>query len=161
MAPQSETQPKRSALSRASGEDGFTLIELLIVVVVIGILGAIAIPSLLSQRNGANDAGAKQTANTAEHAAVIYSLNNGSYSGMTATSLKAIEPSINTAVSGQTVLAAASATLTGYSVAAVSAAGDTFNIVVSNGTLSRTCTVAAGVGNTTTNTGGGCTNGAW
>lgn len=151
----------KSAHAYARGEEGFTLIELLVVIVVIGILAAIAIPSLLSQRTGASDASAKQTASTAEHAAVIYSLNNGSYSGMTATSLKLIEPSINTTVNGQTVLASAGATLTGYSVAAVSASGDTFNIVVSNGALTRTCTVASGNGNTTTNTGGGCTNGAW
>jgi type IV pilus assembly protein PilA len=151
----------RSSRAYARSEDGFTLIELLVVIVVIGILAAIAIPSLLSQRTGANDASAKQMAGTAEHAAVVYSLNNGSYSGMTAALLKSIEPSINTTVNGQTVLAAASSTLTGYSVAAVSSAGDTFNIVVSNGALSRTCTVASGNGNTTTNTGGGCRNGVW
>ena len=159
--PDGSTSPARAMRSRASGEDGFTLIELLVVMIVIGILAAIAIPSLLSQRNGANDAGAKQMAGTAEHAGVIYSLNNGSYTGMTASSLKTIEPSLNITANGQTVLASAGATVTGYSVAAVSSAGDTFNIIVSNGGVSRTCTVAAGNGNTTTNTGGGCTNGTW
>ncbi len=151
----------RPTFASAGREEGFTLIELLIVIVVIGILAAIAIPSLLSQRAGANDASAKQMASTAEHAAVIYSVNNGTYSGMTATSLKSIEPTINTTANGQTVVASATSTLTGYSVATVSPVGDTFNVIVSNGALSRTCTVASGNGNTITNTGGGCRNGVW
>jgi type IV pilus assembly protein PilA len=151
----------RSTLVQARSEAGFTLIELLVVVLVIGALAAIAIPSLLSQRTGAKDASAKEMANSAEHAALIYSLNNGSYSGMTPSSLKSLEPSINTTANGQTVLAAAGSTLTGYSLATVSTAGNTFNIVSTNGVLSRTCTVASGSGNTVTNTGGGCTNGSW
>src|SRR5436305_3045001 len=151
----------RSTVAQTRSEDGFTLIELLVVVLVIGILAAIAIPSLLSQRTGAKDASAKQLANTAQHAALLYSLNNGSYSGMTPSSLKSLEPSINTTANGQTVLAAASSTLTGYSLATVSSAGNTFNVVSANGVLSRTCTVVSGSGNTVTNTGGGCTNGPW
>lgn len=151
----------KSTLAQARNEDGFTLIELLVVVLVIGILAAIAIPSLLSQRTGAKDASAKQMVDTAEHAAIIYSLNNGSYTGMNPAALQSIESSINTTANGQTVLAAAAATSTGYSLAAVSSAGDTFNIVAANGVLSRTCTIASGNGNTGTNTGGGCTNGLW
>ena len=151
----------RSTLAHARDEDGFTLLELLVVVVVIGILAAIAIPALLGQRTKASDASAKQMANTAEHAAVIYNVNNGSYTGITPSALQSVEPSINTTANGQTVLAAAAATSTGYSVATVSSAGDTFNIVASNGVLSRTCTIAAGNGNTVTNTGAGCINGLW
>lgn len=151
----------RSARAQLSQEAGFTLVELLVVVVVITILAAIAIPSLLSQRNAARDSAAKQMVNTAEHASLIYSLNNGSFSGMTPSALQSIEPSINTTANGQTVLAAANPTSTGYTLASVSNAGDTFNIVSANGVLSRTCTIATGNGNTTTNTGGGCNHGTW
>jgi prepilin-type N-terminal cleavage/methylation domain-containing protein len=149
-------------LAHARSQEGFTLIELLVAVLILGILVAIAISGLLSKRIEANDAGAKQLANTAEHAAIIYSLNStNGFVGMTPAGLKAIEPSINTVANGQTVLAATTPSLSGYTVAAVSAVGDTFNIVSTNGVLSRTCTVGAGDGNTVTNTGGGCINGTW
>ena len=42
------------------GQGGFTLIELLIVIIIIGILAAIAIPMFLSQRDKAKESAVKE-----------------------------------------------------------------------------------------------------
>jgi type IV pilus assembly protein PilA len=86
----------QSLRQRTSDEGGFTLIELLVVILIIGILAAIAIPALLSQKGKAYDSSAKTMAQTAQTAMETYATeNNGEYKGATRAELNKIEPSIN------------------------------------------------------------------
>ena len=66
-------------------ERGFTLIELMIVVVIIGILAAIAIPNYMSMQARAKEGSTKSNMHAVQLAAEDYSVqNDGSYAGTAA-----------------------------------------------------------------------------
>jgi len=76
---------RRDAVMNGEKEQGFTLIELMVVIIIIGILAAIAIPVFLNQRNQAWSASVKSDLANAAIAAETYSVSqNGSYAGITA-----------------------------------------------------------------------------
>jgi type IV pilus assembly protein PilA len=78
-------------------DDGFTLIEVLVVVLIIGILAAIALPSFLDQQKKARAADAKETAAIAVRTMESYGTENNGYAGVDATKLVALEKSLTEA----------------------------------------------------------------
>ncbi|MCM8795188.1 MAG: prepilin-type N-terminal cleavage/methylation domain-containing protein [Candidatus Omnitrophica bacterium] len=83
---------------------GFTLVEIMIVVAIIALLAAIAIPNLLRARITANESAAQATLRTISTACETYAAaNNGTYPDAESDLTSATPPYLNRAYNGQTV----------------------------------------------------------
>ena len=66
-------------VSYQKNESGFTLIEILVVVLIIGVLSAIAIPAFLNQRHAAVDASIQSNVSEIQKALDLYYVKHNSY----------------------------------------------------------------------------------
>ena len=83
---------------------GFTLVEIMIVVAIIALLAAIAIPNLLRAKMTSNDALAKATLRAMSTAAESFgTANNGNYPANEAALTGAVPPYLNTAYCANSV----------------------------------------------------------
>jgi type IV pilus assembly protein PilA len=136
---------------RVQDEKGFTRIELLVVILIIGILAAIALPAFLGQRTKAQDTEAKTQIRTMQTAIETYYTDNQDYTGASLAALKVIEPSLNDgkATPGEPSGLGKNA----YTLSSTSVSGNVFTLKrnASTGATDRTCT----------GSGGGCNGGKW
>ncbi len=92
---------RRDGLGEAGADSGFTLIELMVVLLILAILLAIAIPAFLGATNTANDRAAQSNLNTAQtDAKVCYTNNSQSYTACTTTVLQTSESSLTFVAAG-------------------------------------------------------------
>jgi type IV pilus assembly protein PilA len=126
------------ASTERQDEEGFTLIELMVVVLIIAILLAIAIPTFLGARSKAQDRAAQSNLRNALTAEKTYYVDNQAYTDNTSSALTNIEPSLTYAgsVNPRLGTVAVTVSLTGDTVtlATKSASGQCFYLQDSSST---------------------------
>lgn len=133
---ESEAPPTETKARRGRGEGGFTLIEVMVVVLIIGILLGVGIPTFLGARDRAQARSAQSSLRIAQTTAMVVYSDHSTFSAVTTTRMRQSEPGLTwlagnvESANDKRVSIASNAAGTQWGAAAMSASGECFYIRV-------------------------------